>query len=178
MSTLATGILSWLGPILLEAGADQLKTMLGDGSAGKIAGGVVDQIAGKLGVQPTKASIEQAYKDNPNDVIDAVQQVDQHYADIEIARNQTMQSQHQLQQAELGAGLLARIGRPLNTILFGFECASLMASVCIVVVRGIPPDLDINSVSPLLALVMPVVTIQGGVIGWDSRQQSLATRGR
>lgn len=176
MSTLLGAAATWLGPILLEAGADHLKKMLADGSAGKIAGGIIDQIAGRLGVPPTGEAITDAYKADPAEVIQAVQDVDEHYSRIEEARSATMQSQHQLQQAELGAGLLARIGRPLNTILFGGECAALMISVCIVIVRGIPATLDINSVAPLLAMVVPVLTIQAGIIGWDSRQQSLATR--
>lgn len=176
MSTLLGAAATWLGPILLEAGADQLKKMLGDGSASKIAGGIVDQIAGKLGVPPNADGILDAYKADPREVIQAVQEVDEHYAAIELARSETMRSQHQVQIAELGSGLLARIGRPLNTIFFAGECAGLMISVCIIIVRGIPASLDINSVAPLLAMVVPVLTIQAGIIGWDARQQTLATK--
>lgn len=172
--SLVSSAASWLGPILLQAGADQLKRMLNDGTAGKLIGGVIEQIAGKLGVQPTQASIEQAFKDDPNEVIQAVQEVDEHYARIEEARSAMMISQHQLQQAELGAGLFARIGRPLNMICFAVECFALMLSVCFVVLRGIPPNLDFNQVAPLLALVVPVLSAQAGLAGWDSRQQRLA----
>ena len=176
--SLVNAAAGWLGPILLEAGASQLKKMLSNGTAGQIAGGVIDQIAGKLGVPATQKDIEQAWRDTPTEVIQAVQEVDDHYARVEEARARTMRSQHQLQQAELSAGLLARIGRPLNTILFGAECAALMTAVCVVIIRGIPANLEINSVAPLLALVVPVLTIQAGIIGWDSRQQTLATRAR
>lgn len=175
--SLAGTAASWLGPILLQAGADQLKRMLNDGTAGQLIGGVIEQIAGKLGVQPTQAAIEAAYKVTPTEVIQAVQEVDEHYSRIEEARSATMISQHQLQQAELGAGLLARVGRPLNMIFFAVECLALMLSVCLVVLRGIPPNLDFNQVAPLLALVVPVLTAQAGLAGWDSRQQSLAARG-
>lgn len=175
--SLAGTAASWLGPILLQAGADQLKRMLNDGTAGQLIGGVIEQIAGKLGVPATQAGIEDAYKNEPIEVIQAVQEVDEHYSRIEEARSAMMISQHQLQQAELGAGLLARVGRPLNTIFFAFECLALMLAVCFTVVRGIPPNLDFNQVAPLLALVVPVLTAQGGVIGWDARQQSLAARG-
>lgn len=173
--TLAGSVASWLGPIMFEAGAGQLKKMLSDGTAGQLLGGVVEQIAGKLGVKPEQKAIEAAYEQRPVEVIQAVQEVDDHYAAIEEARSTMMQSQHRLQEAELGAGLLARIGRPLNTILFAFECLCLMLAVCWVVVRGIPVNLDFNQVAPLLALVVPVLTAQAGVIGWDARQQRLAS---
>lgn len=175
--TIGAGITSWLGPILLEAGAEQLRKMIGDGAAGRLAGGIVEQIAGKLGIPPTQTSIEQAYREDKSEVIDAVRSVDDHYqalARMEEARAVTMQSQHRLQETELGSGLLARIGRPLNTIFFAVECLALMLAVCWIVVRGIPASLDFNQVAPLLALVVPVLTAQAGVIGWDARQQRLA----
>lgn len=176
MSTLIAGAAKWLGPILLEAGADYLKDMISGDGGGDLAGGVIEQIAGKLGVPAEQKPIEDAFAKRPTDVIQAVQEVDTFWADIEKSRSASMQSQHRLAEAELGAGLLARIGRPLNTILFAIECLCLMLAVCWVVMRGIPASLDFNQVAPLLALVVPVLTAQAGVIGWDARQQRLVAK--
>lgn len=134
------------------------------GTAGKMAGNVIERLAGDLGVDPTQAAIEQAYADNPDAVKTVVEKIETDLAALAEAASKATISYHDLIKGDRDSlSLLNRIWRPLNGVLFGLECAAIVFVVCIKIYVGEVATLQ--ALAPLYGFIGSVLTIHAGVVG-------------
>lgn len=176
-----------LGPLLGSLGLPVLKSLIENfvpGVPGKVAGVALQAIGDALQTPADAGAIAAAINQDPAAATIALQPIERDYAaeleqlaKIETVRSAAMETQHQLQTVELTApGLTQRIWRPFLGLLFAFECAGVVLTVCLVILRGVHAGLDLGSLAGLLGLVGTVFVSQAGLLGYDVRQERLSNR--
>lgn len=124
---------------------------------------VVKRVADELGV-PDAQAIENFVTTDPENVGQILQTIEADYAEIARAASDATVSYHTILNADQKSeSILARSWRPLNGILFGFECAGLVAAFifCMATDRV---DV-IATASSTFGFLGTVLTAHAGVVG-------------
>jgi hypothetical protein len=161
-------------PLLAEIGAPILKNLvqrsLGDGTAGVVATTVIDTVSGRLGIDPTADAIVEAYQQNPKAVCEVVRSYDKEYvAMVKEGAKTHREYLDLLREDQQSDSPLSRVWRPLNGVLFGAECALVIITAAIVVMAQIPIS---DNLIPIVGLVVPVMTVHAGVVGYYVGQRT------
>lgn len=120
----------FLAGIAARVGAPLVAKMLRDnvgGMAGEIAGSVVEQVAGQLGVAPTEDAVTAAYRQSPEAFGAALRQVEEdnaeHWAAMVAQVNETMRAE------QTSSSLLQRIWRPVFGLVFSLSFAGTILTL-------------------------------------------------
>lgn len=162
-----------LGPLAISAGANVVAQVLRTtgGKPGAIAADVIDAVSKKTGIPATPESLGREAVDNPGRLEEALRDVQRENAErlaailaaeVEMAKFRT----EIVKGEQASSSLMQRIWRPLNGVLFGLCCSAVVLTVCIVLLRSTPVRAD---VSPLLALIVPVITGWAGIVGFYAK---------
>ncbi len=160
-------------PILLNLGAPIIAGILKDrfGRGGETAGAVLTTLAMELGTDPTPEAITDAYEADPAGFTEKALKVEANYSEIARAAAEATMSYHRvLAGDQKAADALTRLWRPFNGAAFGVCVIMVVVTVCFVIIRQIPVD---ESAYPLVALVVPSLTVMAGVVGYYVRQRTL-----
>ncbi|PCI03863.1 MAG: hypothetical protein COB78_05780 [Hyphomicrobiales bacterium] len=134
------------------------------GSSGKVAGKVIERLAGELGVEPTPAAIEREYANNPKAVSTVFENIETDLGAVAEAASKATISYHDLIKGDRDSlSLLNRIWRPVNGLLFGLEVATIVFVVCVKIYVG---DVEtLGAVKPLYAFLGTILGTHAGVVG-------------
>lgn len=167
--------LTLLLPILAEVGAPLLKRVISrhaSGSAGDVAGAVVDAIAGRLGTVATPEAIEQAYRADPAGAGAAIREVEierrEDWAAMIADVNATMRAEQQ------SGGLLQRAWRPVFGLLYGVAFLGMALTVVKAVWTGDAPA--INALAAISGFLIAFYGMGASVLGVYVWQRSTEKR--
>lgn len=123
-----------LKDIFINAGAPVLKSIIENsvgGIGGKIAGGVIDEVAKQLGTPPTEEAIVKQFELDPVKSTQIIQSVDQDMARIVESSTQAMLGYQSVLLEDIKSeGILSRLWRPLFAIVFTLCYAVVIVTIC------------------------------------------------
>lgn len=123
-----------LTSILLQFGAPILKDLIEKkvgGIGGRLAGGVIDQLAKDLGTAPTEEAIAEAIEGDPVKAEPIIRKNEADLARIVESTNTAMMSYHGvLRDDSQSDGILARLWRPLFAIVFTVCFGVVVMTAC------------------------------------------------
>jgi len=111
-----------LTSILLQYGAPILKSVIENkvgGIGGKLAGGVIDQLAKDLGTAPNEEAIAAKIEADPVAAEKVISNLEYDMAKVVESTNRAMESYHGVLMTEATSeGILSRLWRPLFALVF------------------------------------------------------------
>ncbi len=169
--------MSLLATIALQVGAPLLAELFKrkGGAGGKIAGGIVETIAGELNVEPTPKAIKEIYDKNPTLVEPVLHKVEADLGVMAEAASKTMMSYHDLLEGDRNSdSFVNRTWRPLVGYSFAF-CSSAVIAVIVKVLWKLADGvvIDLTNGVVLIGLVVPVLTLMAGVTGYFGHRRSI-----
>jgi hypothetical protein len=165
---------------LIAHGAPVLKgiieTAIG-GVGGRLAGAVIDELAGKLGVPATEEAVADAIAKEPERAGAIVEQVETDTARIAEAARDQMISYHQvIMQDAKAEGWLASRWRPLFAVVFSICFLMVCVTMCRAVWLGHVEAL--TALAALTGFLIFLFTTGAGVLGvyvWKRSDEKIAS---